>query len=77
MFNNPHLMTVNCFCVFQMNVVNATMFYDALREWRRCQREIESMADALPLTCTACGLNPHAVHVDGNRKLYRFKRTSQ
>lgn len=60
-----------------MATLNVTAFSNVLREWRRCHYELKKLQGWNPLKCPACNDGMHACHVDGNKKLYRFKGRNQ
>lgn len=52
----------------------ADAFQRSFFEWRYCQFEIDQLCGLKVFDCPACSPFMLAVSVDGNRKLYRFKR---
>lgn len=58
---------------FQQSVISQKIFYEAFREWRKCKYEVEQLEKKDAMSCPACSKGLHACHIDGNRKLYRFK----
>ncbi|XP_037396306.1 uncharacterized protein LOC119263847 isoform X1 [Pygocentrus nattereri] len=51
-------------------------FQRSILEWCYAQHEVDKLLEVEPFRCTACSPQMHAVSVDGNRKLYRFKNAS-
>ncbi|XP_065919720.1 uncharacterized protein [Dysidea avara] len=54
--------------------INPTAFSKALSEWKYCQYEKQKLKGVPLLDCPACYSNQHSVHIDGNKKLYRFSK---
>ncbi|XDV25667.1 hypothetical protein PO909_029546 [Leuciscus waleckii] len=52
----------------------ADAFQRSFFEWRYCQFEIDQLCGLKVFDCPACSPFMLAVAVDGNRKMYRFKR---
>lgn len=47
-------------------------------EWRRQERiYLEMLSGGDIFSCPACTDSPHVVHIDGNSKLYRYKKQSR
>eukprot|EP00105_Crassostrea_gigas_P045393 XP_019929541.1 PREDICTED: uncharacterized protein LOC105344968 [Crassostrea gigas] len=57
----------------RQSVISQKIFYEAFREWRKCKYEVEQLEKKDAMSCPACSKGLHACHIDGNRKLYRFK----
>ena len=57
--------------------INQVAFVKAFEEFRYCQFELERLGKCLLLDCPACYGRQHSVHVDGNRKLYRFDKVKK
>ncbi|KAG9278143.1 hypothetical protein AMEX_G5953 [Astyanax mexicanus] len=51
-------------------------FQRSFLEWCCARHEVDKLIKVEPFHCTACSPHMHAVSVDGNRKLYRFKNAS-
>ncbi|XP_045557505.1 uncharacterized protein [Salmo salar] len=49
-------------------------FQKSFFEWTYCRSEIEQVCDIQYFDCPACSPSMLAVSVDGNKKLYRFKK---
>ena len=60
-----------------MPTINATTFAKSYAEWKYCQYEKEKIQCTPHLDCPACFSTQHSVHVDGNKKLYRFNKVSR
>ena len=71
-FGLLHCMLLNLI-LLQNGTISHQIFMNSLREWRLAQLVLKE--DEFEVPCPACDNNPHAVHVDGNRKLYRFNKT--
>ncbi|XP_067305976.1 uncharacterized protein [Pseudorasbora parva] len=52
----------------------ADAFHRSFFEWRYCRYEIDQLCGLKVFDCPACSPFMLAVSVDGNRKMYRFKR---
>ena len=50
------------------------MFAKAYAEWRYCQFEIKKLKKQPLFECPACYKEQHSIHIDGNRKLYRYSK---
>ena len=57
--------------------INQVAFVKAFEEFRYCQFELERLGKCLLLDCPTCYGRQHSVHVDGNRKLYRFDKVKK
>ncbi|XP_065891337.1 uncharacterized protein [Dysidea avara] len=60
--------------------INPTAFSKSFQEWRYCRYELKKLKREAIFECPACSDHQHSVHIDGNKKLYRFskvKRTQQ
>ncbi|XP_073799249.1 uncharacterized protein isoform X2 [Danio rerio] len=55
----------------------ADAFQRSFFEWRYCQFEIDQLCGLKVFDCPACSPFMLAVSVDGNRKMYRFKRGAE
>lgn len=54
------------------------VFNYTFSEWRRQEMKFfEVLAGGDIYTCPACEDAPHAVHIDGNMKLYRYTKKSK
>lgn len=54
------------------------VFNYTFSEWRRQEmRFFEMLTGGAIYSCPACEEEPHAVHIDWNMKLYRYKRMSK
>ncbi|XP_065901149.1 uncharacterized protein [Dysidea avara] len=54
--------------------INPVVFSKAFSEWKYCNFELKKMTKTPLLECPACYQGQHSVHIDGNRKLYRFSK---
>ena len=52
-------------------------FSRAFQEWRNCQYEISKQKKEPLFVCPACDASQHSVHIDGNKKLYRFSKVQR
>lgn len=51
------------------------VFNYTFSEWRRQEKSyFENLAGGDLFSCPACSTTPHAIHIDGNMKLYRYNR---
>ena len=62
---------------FQNNAIVPKIFAMALREWRRYNFDCLKLVDKNLFQCPACSDGYHAVHTDGNKKVYRYSRNNQ
>lgn len=54
------------------------VFNYTFSEWRRQESKFfETLSGGELFVCPACDDAPHTVHIDGNMKLYRYKRKSK
>lgn len=54
------------------------VFNYTLSEWRRQEREyFAGLVGGDLFVCPACSHTPHAIHIDGNMKLYRYEKRSR
>lgn len=60
--------------ILQDGKICTDAFQRSFFEWRYCQFEIDQLCGLKVFDCPACSPFMLAVSVDGNRKLYRFKR---
>ena len=70
-------MIVSCFVMdssVQTGTINPVTFSKSFEEWRYCQYEIKKMKGDPLFECLCCVPQQHSVHVDGNRKLYRYSK---
>ena len=58
----------------QVPVINQAAFLKAFEEFRYCTVEKLKVGKVPLLECPACKGQQHSVHIDGNRKLYRFSK---
>ena len=61
----------------QVNVINAATFRKAFAEWCYCQFEVDGLQLQDWKMCPPCSVNQHSCHIDGNHKVYRFKKVSK
>ena len=61
----------------QVNVINAATFRKAFAEWCYCQFEVDGLQLQDWKKCPPCSVNQHSCHIDGNHKVYRFKKVSR
>lgn len=67
-----------CWCdTLQTPTINSVTFSRAFQEWRNCQYEIANVKKEPLFTCPACDTSQHSVHIDGNKKLYRFSKVQR
>ncbi|KAL1276441.1 hypothetical protein QQF64_036064 [Cirrhinus molitorella] len=57
--------------------VSADAFQRSFLQYVYCNSELNQLLGKEPFVCPACSPEMVAVSVDGNRKLYRFKKTNQ
>ncbi|XP_067931090.1 uncharacterized protein [Watersipora subatra] len=58
---------------FQMYNVRPEVINCVMREWKRLE-ELAMSEEHNLLQCPACNTKPHNINVDGNSKLYRYKK---
>lgn len=58
----------------QVGSVNATTFSKAFHEWRYCQFSMRKLRQSPLFECPCCVPIQHSVHLDGNKKLYRYSK---
>ncbi|XP_065895222.1 uncharacterized protein [Dysidea avara] len=58
----------------RISTINQSAFIKAFEEYRYCMMELLQLGRHPILDCPACYGNQHSIHVDGNRKLYRFTK---
>ena len=58
-------------------MINAATFRKAFAEWCYCQFEVDSLHEQDWKKCPPCSIDQHSCHVDGNQKVYRFKKVSR
>nr|XP_029530690.1 uncharacterized protein LOC115138218 isoform X3 [Oncorhynchus nerka] len=69
--------TVNCDTIYQNGMTCGDTFQKSFFEWMYCHSEIDQVCDIQYFDCPACSPGMLAVSVDGNKKLYRFKKGQQ
>lgn len=57
--------------------INPTAFSKSFQEWRYCRYELKRLKKEALFECPACYDHQHSVHIDGNRKLYRFSKVKR
>ncbi|KAK7945085.1 hypothetical protein WMY93_000813 [Mugilogobius chulae] len=57
--------------------VCSDQFYKSFIEWEVSEHEMDNICQEKTFSCPACSPDMLAVAVDGNRKLYRFQKTSR
>lgn len=65
---------VSCLYWMQVGSVNATTFSKAFHEWRYCNFGMRKLKHSPLFECPCCTPVQHSVHVDGNKKLYRYSK---
>ena len=60
--------------IIQVPVINQTTFMKSFEEYRYMRLDILKLKKHPLLQCPACFEDHHSMHVDGNRKLYRFSK---
>jgi len=62
--------------LYQEPTINQVVFTKAFSEWKYCNFELKNVlkSPGPSLECPACYKGQHSVHIDGNRKLYRFSK---
>ena len=55
-------------------MINPATFSKAFDEWRYFHFEVEQLAGLPGFDCPCCKVSQHSVHVDGNKKLYRYAK---
>ncbi|XP_056144681.1 uncharacterized protein LOC130120088 [Lampris incognitus] len=63
-------------CAGRSGQINGDALQRSFLEFSYCSFEEDQLCCATPFTCLACTPEMVAVAADGNRKLYRFKRSS-
>ena len=58
----------------QAGMVNPATFSKAFNEWRYFNFEIQRYKGLDGFVCPCCQDQQHSVHVDGNKKLYRYAK---
>ena len=58
----------------QAGTVNPATFSKAFNEWRYFNFEIQRYKGLDGFVCPCCQDHQHSVHVDGNKKLYRYAK---
>lgn len=54
--------------------INSATFSKAFDEWRYFNFEIHCLQQSCCTDCPCCSVSQHSVHVDGNKKLYRYAK---
>lgn len=57
--------------------INPTAFSKSFQEWRYCRYELKRLKKEALFECPACYDHQHSVHINGNRKLYRFSKVKR
>ncbi|KAK6302118.1 hypothetical protein J4Q44_G00281710 [Coregonus suidteri] len=59
---------------YQNRMICGDTFQKSLFEWMTCRAEIDQVCDIPLFDCPACSHGMLAVSVDGNKKVYRFRK---
>ena len=62
---------------YQNATIDSVTFLKAFEEYRYCQMELLHLGRQKLFDCPACFRHQHSVHVDGNRKLYRYSKVQR
>ena len=61
----------------QVSSINKSTFAKAFKEWKYCEYELDMLQMKNWMKCPPCHETQHSVHVDGNSKLKRLKKSGR